>query len=89
MRAASAVAAGGLGARAVPEHGLGEDGAVSQAEAGRPCSWQGEQREQMTSLSRVRLFGPTDGSAPGSSVHGVLQARTLEWADMPSSRGSS
>uniref|UniRef100_A0A8C2PJT5 Cadherin-related family member 1 n=1 Tax=Capra hircus TaxID=9925 RepID=A0A8C2PJT5_CAPHI len=51
-----------LGARAVPEHGLREDGAVSQAEAGRPCSWQGEQREQMTSLSRVRLFGPTDGS---------------------------
>ena len=25
----------------------------------------------------------------GSSVHGVLQARILEWAAMPSSRGSS
>ena len=30
-----------------------------------------------------------DGSPPGSSVHGILQARTLEWVAMPSSRGSS
>ena len=28
-------------------------------------------------------------SLPGSSVHGILQARILEWAAMPSSRGSS
>ena len=26
---------------------------------------------------------------PGSSVHGTLQARILEWVAMPSSRGSS
>ena len=25
------------------------------------------------------LFNPRDGSPPGSSVHGILQARTLEW----------
>ena len=30
-----------------------------------------------------------DGSPPGSSVHGMLQARILEWVGMPSSRGSS
>ena len=30
-----------------------------------------------------------DCSPPGSSVHGILQARTLEWVAMPSSRGSS
>ena len=30
-----------------------------------------------------------DCSPPGSSVHGILQARILEWAAMPSSRGSS
>ena len=30
-----------------------------------------------------------DGSPPGSSVHGILQARILEWVAMPSSRGSS
>ena len=28
-------------------------------------------------------------SPPGSSVHGILQARIPEWAAMPSSRGSS
>ena len=30
-----------------------------------------------------------DGSLPGSSVHGILQASTLEWVAMLSSRGSS
>ena len=28
-------------------------------------------------------------SPPGSSDHGILQARILEWVAMPSSRGSS
>ena len=35
------------------------------------------------------LGDPMDCSAPGSSVHGILQARTPEWVAMPSSRGSS
>ena len=30
-----------------------------------------------------------DCSLPGSSVHGIFQARILEWVAMPSSRGSS
>ena len=30
-------------------------------------------------ISRVRLCDPIDGSLPGSSVPGILQARTLEW----------
>ena len=30
-----------------------------------------------------------DCSLPGSSVHGILQARILEWVVMPCSRGSS
>ena len=30
-----------------------------------------------------------DCSLPGSSVHGILQARILEWVAIPSSRGSS
>ena len=30
-----------------------------------------------------------DYSLPGSSVHGILQARTLEWVAIPFSRGSS
>ena len=29
------------------------------------------------------LCGPTDRSPPGSSVHGILQARILEWVVMP------
>ena len=33
------------------------------------------------------LCDPTDCSPPGSSVHGILQARILEWVAMPSSRG--
>ena len=35
------------------------------------------------------LCSPMDWGFSGSSVHGVLQARTLEWVAMPSSRGSS
>ena len=33
------------------------------------------------------LCDPLDCSPPGSSAHGILQARILEWAAMPSSRG--
>ena len=35
------------------------------------------------------LCDPIDCILPGSSVHGVLQIRILEWVAMPSSRGSS
>ena len=36
------------------------------------------------------LFDPMDYSLPGSSVHGILQARRiLEWVAIPFSRGSS
>ena len=35
------------------------------------------------------LCDPVDCSPPGSSVHGILQARILEWAANPLSRGSS
>ena len=37
----------------------------------------------------LTLFDPMDCSLPGSSVHGILQERILEWVAMPSSRGSS
>ena len=39
--------------------------------------------------SRLILCYPTVCSLPGSSVHGILQARILEWVAMPSSKGSS
>ena len=35
------------------------------------------------------LCDPIDCILPGSSVHGILQARILEWVAMPSSKGSS
>ena len=35
------------------------------------------------------LCDPMDCSPPGSSVHGILQARVLEWVAMPFSRRSS
>ena len=39
------------------------------------------------SLSRVQLFcNPMDCSTPGSSVHGISQARILEWGIIPFSR---
>ena len=41
------------------------------------------------SQSCLTLCDPMDCSRPGSSVHGLLQARILEWVAMPSSRGSS
>ena len=39
--------------------------------------------------SCLTLCNPMDRSPPGSSVHGILQARILEWVAMPFSRGSS
>ena len=35
------------------------------------------------------LYDTMDCSLPGSSVHGIIQARILEWVAMPSFRGSS
>ena len=37
----------------------------------------------------LTLCDPMDCSPPGSSLHGILQARMLEWVAMPSSRGPS
>ena len=39
--------------------------------------------------SRPALCNPRDCSPPGSSIHGILQARIPEWVAVPSSRGSS
>ena len=37
----------------------------------------------------LTLWDPMDCSPPGSSVHGILQARIPEWVAKPSSRGFS
>ena len=41
------------------------------------------------SLNRVWLCDPVDCSLSGSSLHGILQARILEWVAISFSRGSS
>ena len=43
----------------------------------------------MHAQSCPTLCDPMGWSLPGSAVHGILQARILEWVDMHSSRGSS
>ena len=40
-------------------------------------------------LNHARLCDPMDCSPPGSSAHGILQVRILEWVSIPLSRGSS
>ena len=42
----------------------------------------------ITGSSCLTLCDPVNCSLPGSSVHGILQARILEWVAIPFSRGS-
>ena len=41
----------------------------------------------LVTQSCLTLFDPMDYSPLGSSVHGILQARILEWVGFPFSRG--
>ena len=43
----------------------------------------------LVAQSCLILCDPVDCSSPGSSVHGILQVRILEWVAMPSFNGSS
>ena len=44
---------------------------------------------QLPSCAKLFATRWTVCSPPGSSVHGILQASTLQWVAVPSSRGSS
>ena len=60
----------------------------------RPCfemcaAWQPKMGEMKVAQSCPTLCDPVDCSLPGSSVRGILQARTLEWIAVPSSGRSS
>ena len=50
---------------------------------------RGRKKESEFVQSCPTLCGPMDCSLPGSSLHGVLQARVLEWVAISFSRGSS
>ena len=45
--------------------------------------------ESEVAQSCPTLCDPVDCSPPGSSVHGILQVRILEWVTISFSRGSS
>ena len=45
--------------------------------------------ELLVTQSCLTLCNPMDRRPPGSSVHGILQARILEWVTIPFSRASS
>ena len=53
-----------------------------------PCSSKGLGLCLVTQLCPT-LWDPMDCSPSGFSVHGIFQARILEWVAIPSSRGSS
>ena len=48
-----------------------------------------EKSESVSPQSCPALCDPMGCSSPGSSVHGMLRARILEWVTIPFSRGSS
>ena len=55
-----------------------------------PCFlYESESEKKVKSLSRVWPCDPADCSPPGFSVHGILQARILEWVAISFSRRSS
>ena len=56
--------------------------------AGHILSYQSESESLVPQLCPT-LFDSMHCSLPDSSVHGILQARILEWVAIPFSRGSS
>ena len=48
-----------------------------------------ERKEREVAQSCLTLYDPIDCSLPGTSVHGIFQARVLEWVVISFSRGSS
>ena len=50
--------------------------------------WVSQSIKVLVTQSCPALCNPVDCSPPGSSIHGILQARILEWVAIPFSRGS-
>ena len=51
--------------------------------------WPEEDSESEVAQSCLTLWDPMDCSLPGSSIHGISQARILEWVAISFSRRSS
>ena len=75
----------------LPDSGIKPESLTSPALAGRffitSTTW--EAHKVLVAQSSLTLCNPMDCSPPGSFVHGILQARILEWVLIPFSRGSS
>ena len=52
-------------------------------------TWMEVNSESEVAQTCLTLCDPIDSSPPGSSVHGIFQARVLEWVAVSSFRGSS
>ena len=48
-----------------------------------------KESESEVAQSCPTLYEPMDCSLPGTSIHGIFQARVLEWVAISFSRGSS
>ena len=51
--------------------------------------WISRENESEVAQSCLTLCDPKDCNLPGSSAHGIFQARILEWVAISFSRGSS
>ena len=49
-------------------------------------NWMGHWSERKVAQLCLTLHNPMDYSLPGSSVHGIIQARILDWVAVPFSR---
>ena len=56
---------------------------------GQHCPLLVSESESEASKSYLTLCDPMSCGPPGSSIHGIFQARVLEWVAISSSRGSS
>ena len=71
-----------------------DDGGERERERERECVCSQATRSSMENQCSYSVVSDsatpwTDCSLPGSCVHGILQARILEWVAIPFSRGSS
>ena len=88
-------AAGHCGPTSLPETPRHSQASLAQSVVGSlllsPRFWcaQGFVYALQVKVLVLTLCYPVDCNRPGSSVHGILQTRILEWVAIPFSRGSS
>ena len=70
-----------LSSRAFPHSGIKPRSPALQADS------LPSESESEVAQSCLTLFDPIDSNLPGSAVHGILQARILEWGAISFSRG--